>query len=131
IIVDGAIVEQNPQSCGQKTVKFYRNRKKSPWGTVNSDWAHRNEILRTDNEVIEVEVVDFKECLRQYGIPYYMKIDIEGSDIVCLESLLDFDIKPNYVSIESEKVVFSMLEEQLDLLVQLGYEQFKSVQQEN
>ena len=60
-----------------------------------------------------------------------MKVDIEGSDLVCLESLLDFDIKPNYVSIESEKIVFRALEEQIDLLVQLGYGQFKSVQQEN
>ena len=127
-IVEGAIVDKER---AQKTVKFYSNRKKSIWGTVNSDWAHRNEILGTDNEVIEVEVVDFKECLRQYGIPYYMKVDIEGSDLVCLESLLDFDIKPNYVSIESEKVVFRALDEQIDLLVHLGYGQFKSVQQEN
>jgi FkbM family methyltransferase len=130
IIIEGAIVEQNPQAGAQKTVKFYRNREKSIWGTVNSDWADRNEILRTDSEIIEIEVVDFKECLREFGIPYYMKIDIEGSDNVCLQSLLDFDIKPNYVSIESEKVVFSMLEEQIDLLLQLGYGQFKSVQQE-
>ena len=130
-IIEGAIVDPKLQAHAPKSIKFYRNRKNSTWGTVNDDWAHRNEILGTNNEVMEVEVVDFKECLRQYGIPYYLKIDIEGSDLVCLESLLHFDIKPNYISIESEKTTFRALEEQIDLLVQLGFGQFKSVQQEN
>jgi FkbM family methyltransferase len=100
-VINGAIVEPNSLAAGQKTVKFYKNVKKSVWGTVSSDWARRNEMLGTQSEVIEVEVVDFKECLSRFGIPYYMKIDIEGSDIVCLKSLLDFEFKPDYISIES------------------------------
>jgi hypothetical protein len=88
-------------------------------------------MLGTHNEIIEVRVVDFTECLRQYGIPHYMKIDIEGCDVVCLKSLLGFDMKPDYVSVESEKVIFRRLKEEINLLGQLGYSRFKAVQQAN
>jgi hypothetical protein len=40
-----------------------------------------------------------------------MKIDIEGNDKVCLRSMLKFEQRPDYVSIGSEKVSFTRLEE--------------------
>jgi hypothetical protein len=38
-----------------------------------------------------------------------MKIDIEGSDLYCLEYLTECEIRPDYVSIELEKRVFKKL----------------------
>lgn len=58
-----------------------------------------------------------------------MKIDIEGMDTVCLKALLEFEQKPAYISIESEKRNFGKLMEELSLFRQLGYEHFKTVQQ--
>jgi hypothetical protein len=40
--------------------------------------------------VIEVPVVNLSECLRTFGIPQYLKIDIEGMDAVCIEALAVF-----------------------------------------
>jgi hypothetical protein len=60
-----------------------------------------------------------------------MKIDIEGSDTVCLKALRDFSLKPTYISIESEKLDFKRLEEEISLLEQLGYTEFKAIQQAN
>lgn len=128
-IVEGAIIERPREGIAKKTVKFYKNKDNSVWGTVNAGWACRNEALETRNEVIEVSAVDFEECLIKYGIPYYLKIDIEGSDSACLTALLDFDQKPDYVSIESEKMAFDRLLEELALLERLGYTKFKAVQQ--
>jgi FkbM family methyltransferase len=125
-IVEGAIVE-NP-SPGK--VRFYRNKDHSLWGSTCEDWAYRNEVVGTTNEVIEVEAVDFKQCLEQYGVPYYLKVDIVGSEMICLKTLLGFDNKPDYISIRSEKVIFRKLEEEFRVLEMLGYDKFKAVQQD-
>ncbi len=130
-IVEGAIIEPRFLKAGRQPVKFYKNINVSEWGTVSDDWARRNEMLGTKSEIIEVQAVDFESCLKQYGLPYYMKIDIEGSDLICLKVLLDFDQKPNYISIESETVNFDRLQEEINLLERLGYTGFKAVQQAN
>ena len=118
-----------PGETKGRTIKFYKNKVKSVWGTIVGDWAHRNEFRGTSNEIIEVPVVDFLDSLKRYGIPHYMKIDIEGMDTVCLKALMSFEQKPAYVSIESEKISFEKLIEELHLLTRLGYEKFKAIQQ--
>jgi len=128
-IVEGAIVDSSLEKAQDKVVKFYKNRDNSVWGTVAHDWAHRNEDLGTSNEIIEVPAVSFPDCLKKYGIPHYLKIDIEGMDAVCLEALTQFEEKPDYLSIESEKVSFSKLTEEIDLLTELGYNKFQAIQQ--
>lgn len=129
IVVEGAIAELPSGKTKVRTIKFYKNKDNSEWGTVAGDWAHRNEFFGTSNEIIEVPVVDFSEYLEKYGIPHYLKIDIEGMDAVCLRALIHFEQKPDYVSIESEKVSFGKLVEELNLLTQLGYTRFKAIQQ--
>jgi len=128
-IVEGAIVEPDSADDRRQSIRFIRNKENTVWGTVADDWASRNESLGTSNEVIEVPVVNFQKCLEQHGIPHYLKIDIEGMDTVCLKALASFPEKPDYVSIESEKVSFSKLVEEISLLRQLGYIEFKAVQQ--
>jgi FkbM family methyltransferase len=130
VIVEGAIVD--PASFRPtSTVKFYQNHANSVWGTVYLEWAQRNESLGAQSDVIEVRAVNIADCLRLYGIPHYMKIDIEGADVVCLRALLDFDIRPDYVSLESDKRDFRKLTEELQLLERLGYSRFLAVQQAN
>lgn len=129
-IVEGAITEDfsNDGSCG--SVKFYRNENHSLWGSTSQDWAHRNRILGTTHETINVAAVDFSACLEQYGIPHYLKADIVGSETICLRALLKFTEKPDYISIRSEKLIFEKLEHEFDLLEELGYDRFKAVKQE-
>ncbi|MEM6397622.1 MAG: FkbM family methyltransferase [Bacteroidota bacterium] len=126
-IVEGAILENSNQT--KRKVKFYKNDEKSVWGTVVEDWAERNSGLGKSSQVIEVDAIDFSVCLEKYGIPYYMKIDIEGMDLVCLRALKEFDMRPSYISIESEKVDFDALKQELNLLEELGYSDFKAVNQ--
>jgi FkbM family methyltransferase len=130
IVVEGAIAEPLDGEPAGKSIKFYRNKVRSVWGTISRDLAHRNEFLGTSNETIEVPVVDFSECLEKYGVPHYLKIDIEGMDAVCLRALLRFEHKPDYVSMESEKVSFGKLVGELNLLTQLGYTRFKAIHQQ-
>jgi len=131
IIVEGAISEKvsNNGSGGAK-IKFFRNKDHSFWGSSAEDWAYRNEVMGTSNEIIEVSAVDLRKCFEQYGIPFYLKADIVGSEIICLRALLAFENKPDYLSIRSEKVIFSKLEEELELFEKLGYDRFQAVQQD-
>jgi len=127
-IVEGAIVE-NPKKG--EIVRFYKNNKNTVWGTVVKDWSERNEQLGAKSEIIEVPVIDFKQYLILFGIPYYMKIDIEGMDMVCLKALDEFEVKPAYISIESDKVSIENIKKELDLFYKLGYNAFQIVNQGN
>jgi len=129
-IVEGAITESYIESEQGRTVKFYRNEHHTLWGSTAEDWAVRNEVLGTTNEIISVPAIDFAEQVERYGVPYYLKADIVGSEVICLRALLRFENKPDYISIRSEKIVFRRLEYEFDLLEQLGYDQFKAIKQD-
>ena len=104
---------------------------KSVWGTLNQAWAKRNSRLGSKSCSIEVETLDPKEIYSLYGIPYYMKIDIEGSDLDVLESItnLDFKNRPKYISIESTKTSWSGLLKEFDIFIKLGYFKFQAIPQ--
>ena len=124
-LLEGAIA---PPSSGDKVV-FYVSQQ-SDWGTIHPKWALRNEMLGQSNEQIEVNRLDMADLYRTYGIPFYLKIDIEGLDRFVLEELKQFPDRPCYVSLESEKVDYTQLIAELELLQSLGYTKFKVVQQE-
>ncbi len=129
-IVEGAIAENISSNGHPAEVKFYQNIDHSLWSSTSEEWAARNEVLGTLNEVIRVPAVDFVQCLEKYGIPHYLKADIVGSETICLRALLNFENKPDYLSIRSEKLVFRKLEYEFELLEQLGYSGFKAVKQD-
>ncbi len=129
-IVEGAITEDVSSNGHPAEVKFYQNTDHALWSSTSGDWAARNEVLGTRNDVIRVPAVNFGQCLEKYGIPHYLKADIVGSETICLRALLNFENKPDYISIRSEKLVFRKLEYEFELLEQLGYSGFKAVKQD-
>ena len=120
-IVEGAI-----SGSTEKTIAFYKHPKMSIWGTTSNEWVQRNfaEVTR-----IEVPVVRFVDHLLRTGTPYFVKIDIEGSDQLCLEALVALDARPALVSIESTKTDFGRLRAEFDMLERLGFDRFAAVQQ--
>ncbi|WP_293716318.1 FkbM family methyltransferase [uncultured Parabacteroides sp.] len=129
IIVEGAIVDPALATEKKEKVRFFENKGNSEWGTVCQNWVDRNERSGKPSCMIEVPVTDFAACLNRYGIPYYLKIDIEGMDILCLKALLLFRERPDFVSLESNKVDFRKLKEEFNLLCELGYNSFQAVNQ--
>jgi len=122
-IMEGAIAEGGPK------VSFYKD-DNSVWGTVNQDWAKRNEKLGSHNRLIEVNVIDISQIFTDFGIPYYLKLDIEGSEHLVLTAMLALHDTPPFLSMESEKVSFKKLLWELRTLRKLGYRRFKVVQQQ-
>jgi FkbM family methyltransferase len=125
IIVEGAITSE----VGPGPIPFYKNDKNSVFGTINPDWNERNEAVGSGGTMIEVNRVDIASCLEKFGVPHYMKIDIEGADTVVLDALKAFDERPVYVSIESNKVDLAEIQKELNVFRALGYERFAAVQQ--
>jgi FkbM family methyltransferase len=99
------------------------------WGSINRDAAMRNVRLGAGWREITVEGRRFAEILRQFGTPYFMKVDIEGADSLCLKALAEFDDRPRYVSIEAEVDVLSAIRREISTLNSLGYRKFKIVRQ--
>jgi len=76
---------------------------------------------------IQVKCETFDTILREHGIPYYLKIDIEGADISCIRKLRDAQTKPQYVSFECSTNGFESAFEGLAELYTMGYRRFKLV----
>ena len=72
--------------------------------------------------------IPFSWLTDQLGVPYYLKIDIEGADVLCLEDLMNEEDRPNFISIERQPFLSDQLKE-LALLKALGYTRFKIVDQ--
>lgn len=125
VIVEGAIAE-NPEVT---TVPFYMNRSKPVWSTSNADWVKRNQRWGMDVTEVLAKTVDVHNIFIEFGVPHYLKMDIEGVERGVLRVLKSFQSRPRYVSFESEKVNFDDLVNDLEFLETLGYTRFKVVQQ--
>ena len=125
VIVSGAVAPGTVSS-----VPFYINLMNTHWGTLNRDWVERNERRGAPSKVIEVPRIEILDYFRRYGVPYYLKIDIEGSDITAVGSLQELDGRPQFISIETNINRFRCVLEEIELLRALGYRKFKPVQQE-
>lgn len=124
-LVEGAIADSD-----QDTITFHRHPSQTEWGTIDPDWALRNEQsnLRA-SERIDVPVINLARIIERDGVPFYAKIDIEGADRLCLQTLGNAEERPAYVSIESDKTSFAELVSEFDLLTGMGYDRFAVRQQ--
>jgi FkbM family methyltransferase len=130
LIVEGAIVGSNAALSADGKVCFYKNLENTVWGTVVPEWSERNEHIGAKSVKICVGAVDFEKSINDYGMPYYMKIDIEGVDTVCLEALFKQEKRPAFISIESEKKYYYKLLKEIEILEKLGYTKFQARQQQ-
>jgi FkbM family methyltransferase len=112
-------------------ITFYVNKDKDDWGTIDPDWnrsMNNNYISKT------VSTINLEDLIKKFGVPYYIKIDIEGADVLCLKSLLNIKEIPEYLSVElltpnnlSSKKVNAL--EIISYLYVLGYRKFSIVDQ--
>ncbi|MBL7745079.1 MAG: FkbM family methyltransferase [Chitinophagaceae bacterium] len=101
---------------------FYINHFNSEWSSFDKAIGTRNN---TKYEVVEVPCVTTENLFKEYGIPYYMKVDIEGYDYLSLNDIPDSGERPVYVSCEATDISL------LDTLKKKGYTKFKLINQAN
>ena len=127
-IVNYAITEQDDQ-----LITFYENTEKSVWGTVFDTWNARNTKLQASSTKTTVKTIRLDTLIKQQlGATdniEYIKIDIEGADMMALKSLAGINQRPRFISLESEKISWPGLMEEFRVLTELGYSKFKIIDQ--
>jgi FkbM family methyltransferase len=91
------------------------------WSSFDQGIASRDGC---PHHAITIACRRFGSLLEEYEVPYYLKVDIEGNDLLCLQDLKAGDL-PKYVSVEASDINL------LTVLRDLGYTRFKCVSQFN
>ncbi len=93
----------------------------SEWSSFDRSIASRDNCRHYD---ILVPCRTFRSVIEEFGVPFYLKVDIEGNDHCCLEGLGKENLPP-YISVEASGLGL------LDSLADLGYTRFKCISQFN
>jgi FkbM family methyltransferase len=104
----------------RETAQFWICEGMSVWNSFDQQIASREGHTC---HAIEVECRQFRDLLEQYGVPFYLKVDIEGHDTYCVTDLDQQDL-PKYVSLEMGSQL-----DPLFMLRGLGYSRFKLITQ--
>ena len=105
----------------------------SAWNSFDVRIASRNGCR---HHPIRIAARPFHQVLDEFGVPEYLKIDIEGADWLCVRDLDRLHL-PRFISVESECAGDGeILNEHeslrmLDLLRDAGYSRFKLVSQDD
>jgi FkbM family methyltransferase len=105
----------------EEIAEFWICDEKREWNSFDRSFAARDGL---PHHSIPIRCRRFGDLLKQYGVPYYLKIDIEGHDQYCLDDLNPADL-PQYISLE-----LGPFETMLRLQA-LGYSDFKLMTQNN
>lgn len=122
-IADGKLAVLNLGIAPSEGVADFYVAANHQWSSFSHEVASRRgmEIVKT----VRIPCMPLSAILAKYSIPYYIKIDIEGYDLVCLESLSKATAPP-YISVEFAHGNESKL---LSRLLVLGYARFKLLNQ--
>lgn len=94
----------------------------SEWSSFHKEWATAGGVSASP---IMVPAVRFGDLLSDYPEPLYVKIDIEGSDALCIRELGRCSSLPACISFEAHHDGAANVQ----LLGKLGYQAFKCVRQ--
>ena len=109
-------------------VTFWSNDQYDDWGTTSDEFVQRNAAAGTSMHAVTVPGLPLQRILDEHGTPHYLKIDIEGSDSLCLEALRGREI-PQYLSIEADLTSPDAMFAQLAAMWELGYRHFQILNQ--
>lgn len=100
---------------------FFINEKNPEWNSFDLAIASRDGLPWHS---ISINALPFDKIIRQHGVPYYLKVDIEGHDYLCIRGL-DPDNLPKFISVEANDI--GLLSE----LAEKGFTKFKLIFQYN
>ncbi len=100
---------------------FYINKRLTEWSSFDKELGTRSG----NYEVQTVDCIATSGLFETFGIPHYLKVDIEGFDHYCINDIPPNGAGPNYVSCEATEVSL------LDAMYEKGYRKFKLIHQSN
>jgi FkbM family methyltransferase len=106
-----------------RTVNFYIHHEKNDWSSCLKELA---ESDGSKAEVATVETTCLSDLCIQFGVPRYLKVDIEGCDLIVARQLSEIQEKPTFVSFETSKRDYAGL---FAYLYVSGYTHFQLINQ--
>lgn len=91
------------------------------WSSLVKNWRFTEGTFKT----IQIEAIKPERLFEQFGVPYYIKIDIEGLDGAVVDAVCGLKEKPAYVSYEYGKTTTQSAQK----LAANGYDKFCLVPQ--
>lgn len=91
------------------------------WSSLDPALASRGDL---GTHTITVQARSLRSLVEEYGVPFYLKVDIEGAEHLCLRDIDPSDA-PAYVSFEAHEGRL----QNVFLLAQAGYTRFKLIEQ--
>lgn len=115
VVVDRALWHEP-----EKSISFYVNPVKDDWSSAIKGWAEKGGHQA---EEIRVQTTTLSDMFDSYGVPYYIKCDIEGADDLFTRQLLADKRRPAFISVEAMSL------DLLALLFGAGYDRVQIVNQ--
>jgi FkbM family methyltransferase len=107
------------------SIEFYIHKKNSDWSSCYID------IVRSDGsypDIVIVETTTLVTLYETYGIPHYVKVDLEGCDVFTAKQVFEHPAKPDFISFETSKRDYAEI---FSYLYVAGYRRFQLVNQAN
>src|SRR5262249_15891234 len=80
---------------------------KTFWISDTASWSSFDRTIASRagraHRPVSVSAVPFSQLLAQYGVPHYLKIDIQGNERLCVDALKGTRL-PKYISVATENV---------------------------
>jgi FkbM family methyltransferase len=118
VVVNKALASQSGGS-----IPFYIRTDKDGWSSIYRNSAERDGQASTR---VDIEAVTMGDLVARYGVPYFLKCDIEGAEPIVLTQIAEAPERPRFVSVECFGEHGG---EAVDLLVKAGYAHFQIVNQ--
>jgi hypothetical protein len=110
----------------REPLRIFLSRTMSAWSTASptlrDHWSQQGAVF----EEIEVTGITSADLIREYDVPHYAKVDIEGSDLICLKGFQEAGGVPDFVSVE---VDFNAIDDLIEVLTDMGFRRFALVGQ--
>lgn len=113
------VIEGSAISHREGTTSFWVNDEKDEWSALDPAVGGRSG---TRCHEVSVPCVRLSTMLKKYGVPFFLKSDIERADRYALEDLNSADL-PRYVSVEAHELDYLLV------LWKHSYREFKIVDQ--
>jgi FkbM family methyltransferase len=104
----------------EQVLTFYVNQDVDEWSSFEKHLGTRED---TRYSAVEVPCKRLDYFIGKYGMPYYLKVDVEGVDAIVVRELTRWAIRPAYISLEDGGV------DSLIALYETGARKFKFINQ--
>lgn len=106
-------------------VDFFVHTTKTDWSSCLLNMAESDGSSATH---ITIDSTNIHRLFSEYGVPYYLKVDIEGCDTIVAKHISECELKPKFISFEtSRKDYFGIF----SYLYVSGYSKFQLINQIN